>query len=144
MRKIAAHQISVSDVNTFTFTITFPVNTRMKFVMSGDELISMKETLGPCEGRGTTWQNNVGYTCVCGWLAVLWNLWKVVDGPAKRHRHDYDLMWFGHRDIVVYGAAGGNWSSKWIEHHKCLRVNAGIRKSRQWCRTVVGRQVVPL
>ena len=49
VRKIAAHQITVSDLNTFT--ITFPVYTRMKFVMSGDELISMKETFGLCEGR---------------------------------------------------------------------------------------------
>ena len=31
------------------------------------------------------------------------------------HRHDYDLMWFGHRDTVVYGNAGGNWSANWIE-----------------------------
>ena len=49
LRKIGAHQITASDLNTFT--ITFPVNTRMKFVMSGDELISMKETFGLCEGR---------------------------------------------------------------------------------------------
>ena len=42
LRKIAAHQITASDLNTFT--ITFPVNTRMKFVMSGDELINMRET----------------------------------------------------------------------------------------------------
>ena len=40
MRKIAARQITASDLNTFT--ITFPVNTRMKFVMSGDELISSR------------------------------------------------------------------------------------------------------
>ena len=49
LRKIAAHQITASDLNTFT--ITFPFNTRMKFVVSGDELISMKETFGLCEGR---------------------------------------------------------------------------------------------
>ena len=58
--KIAAHQITASDLNTFT--ITFPDNVRMKSVMtttrcwfnsskSGDELISMKETCGLCEGR---------------------------------------------------------------------------------------------
>ena len=52
VRKIAAHQITASDLNTFT--ITFPVNTRMKFVMSGDELISMKET--DCVKEG---QNNI-------------------------------------------------------------------------------------
>ena len=60
MRKIAAHQITASDLNTFK--ITFPVNMRMKSVKittrrwfntskSGDELISMKETFGLCEGR---------------------------------------------------------------------------------------------
>ena len=60
MRKIAAHQINASDLNTIT--ITFPDNMRMKSVMtttrcwfntsqSGDELISMKETFGLCEGR---------------------------------------------------------------------------------------------
>ena len=49
VRKIAAHQVTASDLNTFT--ITFPVNKRMKFVMSGDELISLKETFGLCEGR---------------------------------------------------------------------------------------------
>ena len=49
LRKIAAHQITASDMNTFT--ITFPVNTRMKFVTFGDELIGMKETYGLCEGR---------------------------------------------------------------------------------------------
>ena len=50
-----------SDFNTFTNT--FPDDTRRKFVMtttrccvldtskSGDELISVKETYGPCEGR---------------------------------------------------------------------------------------------
>ena len=48
MRKIATNQITASDLNTFT--ITFPVNTRMMFVMSGDKLISMKETFGLCEG----------------------------------------------------------------------------------------------
>ena len=49
VRKIAAHQITASDLNTFK--ITLPVNTRMKFVMSGDVLVSMKETFGLCEGR---------------------------------------------------------------------------------------------
>ena len=29
-----------------------------------------------------------------------------VDLTAMCHRHDYDLMWFGHRDTVVYGVAG--------------------------------------
>ena len=69
MRKIAARQITASDLNTFT--ITFPVNTRIKFVTSGDDLISMKETFGLCEGKAeqhchilvrATW-----YTCVFGW-----------------------------------------------------------------------------
>ena len=46
VRKIAAHQITASDLNTIT--ITFPDNMRMK---SGDELISMKETFGLCEGK---------------------------------------------------------------------------------------------
>ena len=54
MRKIAAHQITASDLNAFTNT--FLINVRMKFVMtittkSGDELISLKETVGLCEGR---------------------------------------------------------------------------------------------
>ena len=54
VRKIAAHQITASDLNTFTNTIL--INMRMKFVMttttkSDDELISLKETFGPCEGR---------------------------------------------------------------------------------------------
>ena len=60
LRKIAAHQIAVSDLNTFA--ITFPDSMRMKSVMaptrcwfntskSGDELISMKETFGLCDGR---------------------------------------------------------------------------------------------
>ena len=47
--KSLAHQITAYDVNTFT--ITFPVYTRMKFVMSGDELVSMKERFELCEGR---------------------------------------------------------------------------------------------
>ena len=38
-----------------------------------------------------------------------------VDLPARCHRHDYDLTWFGHRDTVVYGAAGGNRTAKGIE-----------------------------
>ena len=38
-----------------------------------------------------------------------------VDLTVICHRHDYDLMWFGHRDTVVYGNAGGNWSANWIE-----------------------------
>ena len=38
-----------------------------------------------------------------------------VDLPAICHIHEYDLMWFGHRDTVVYGNAGGNWSANWIE-----------------------------
>ena len=50
-RKIAAHQITASDLNTFTNT--FLINKRMKFVMttttkSGGELISLKETFGLC------------------------------------------------------------------------------------------------
>ena len=53
MRKIAAHQITASDLNTFTNT--FLINMRMKFVTttnlkSDDELISLKETFGLCEG----------------------------------------------------------------------------------------------
>ena len=53
-RKIAPHQITASDLNTFTNTSL--INMRMKFVMttttkSGDELISLKETFGLCEGR---------------------------------------------------------------------------------------------
>ena len=62
VRKIAAHKITASDLNTFTCTITFPVNMRMKSVKittrrwfntskSGDELISMQDTFGLCEGR---------------------------------------------------------------------------------------------
>ena len=38
-----------------------------------------------------------------------------VDLPARGHRHDYDLTWFGHRDSVVYGAAGGDRTAKGIE-----------------------------
>ena len=38
-----------------------------------------------------------------------------VDLPARCHRHDYDLTWFGRRDTVVYGAAGGNRTAKGIE-----------------------------
>ena len=54
VRKIAAHQITASDLNTFTNT--FLINMRMKFVMttttkSDDELVSLKETFGLCEGR---------------------------------------------------------------------------------------------
>ena len=53
MRKIAAHQITASDMNTFTNT--FLINMRMKLAMttstkSGDELISLKETFGLCAG----------------------------------------------------------------------------------------------
>ena len=54
VQKIAGHQITTSDLNTFTNT--FLINMRMKFVTttttkSGDELISLKETFGLCEGR---------------------------------------------------------------------------------------------
>ena len=54
VRKIAAHQITASDLNTFTST--FLINMRMKFVMttttkSDVELIKLKETFGLCEGR---------------------------------------------------------------------------------------------
>ena len=45
----AAHQITASDLNTFT--TTFPVNKQMKFVMFGDALISTKATSGVCERR---------------------------------------------------------------------------------------------
>ena len=38
-----------------------------------------------------------------------------VDLPARCHRHDYDLTWFGRRDTVVYGAAGGNRTAKGVE-----------------------------
>ena len=64
------------------------------------------------------------------------------DSEAIRYR---DTVVSGY--VVVYGCAEGNRLAKWYwdcEHHKSLRVNAGIRKSRQWCRTVVGRQVLPL
>ena len=54
LRKIAAHQITASNLNTFTNM--FFINMRMKFAMttttkSGDELTSLKETFGLCEGR---------------------------------------------------------------------------------------------
>ena len=61
VRKIAAHQNTTSDLNTFTDTC--PDNIHMMFVMtftrccvlntskSGDELIGMKETCGLCERR---------------------------------------------------------------------------------------------
>ena len=52
-----------------------------------------------------------------------------------------------YRYVVVYGCAEGNRLAEWYwdcEHHKNLRVNAEIRKSRQWCGTVVRRQVLPL
>ena len=49
LRKISAQQITASDLNTIT--ITFPVCTRMEFVMSGDELISVDVTFELCEGR---------------------------------------------------------------------------------------------
>ena len=63
VRKIAAHQITASDLNTFT--ITFPDNMRMKSVMtptrcrfstskSGDELISMKGNFQTARRKGRT------------------------------------------------------------------------------------------
>ena len=63
VRKIAAHQITASDLNTFT--ITFPENMRMKSVMtttrcwfstskSGDELISMKGNFQTARRKGRT------------------------------------------------------------------------------------------
>ena len=58
---------------------------RMKFVTtteSDDELISLKETLGLCEGRAehhyyipVRASRNMR---VLGWWTVLWTLWKVV------------------------------------------------------------------
>ena len=38
-----------------------------------------------------------------------------VDLQAICHRHDFDLMWFGHQVSMVYGDTGGNWSANWIE-----------------------------
>ena len=50
------------------------------------------------------------------------------------------------RDTVLHGYAEGSRLAKWYwdcEHRESLRVNAGIRKSRQSGRTVVGRQLLP-
>ena len=57
---------------------------------SGDELISMKETFGLCEGMAEQhYYILVRAACtICefGWQAVLWNLWKVVYGlPYNNH-----------------------------------------------------------
>ena len=74
VRKIAAHQITASDLNTFTNT--FLINMRVKFVTttttkSDDELISLKETFGLCEGRAEQLYyipvRASRYTCVLGW-----------------------------------------------------------------------------
>ena len=74
MRKIAAHQITASDLNTFTNT--FVINMRMKFVMTStsksyDELISLKDMFGLCEGRAEQHYyipvRACRYTCVLGW-----------------------------------------------------------------------------
>ena len=59
VRKIAVHQITASDLNTFTNTLL--INIRRKFVTttkSDDELISLKETFGLCEGNVRTWLVN--------------------------------------------------------------------------------------
>ena len=70
MRKIAAHQITASDLNTFSNT--FLINMRMKFVMttttkSDDDLI----TFELCEGRAEQHYHipvrATRYTCVLGW-----------------------------------------------------------------------------
>ena len=55
-----------------------------------------------------------------------------VELTAICHRHDYDLMWFGHRDTVVYGGAGaiGQPIGLNCEYRKNLRTIAGIRMSR--------------
>ena len=55
-----------------------------------------------------------------------------VDLTAICHRHDYDLVWFGHRDTVVYGVAGaiGQPIGLNCECRKYLRTIAGIRMSR--------------
>ena len=90
VRKIAARQ------NTAPDSITFPVDTLMKFVMtptrccvfdtskSRGQLISWKEPYGPCEGRAEQHYyisvRTTCTTCEFGWCAVLWTLWKVVYG----------------------------------------------------------------
>ena len=61
VRKIAAHKITASDLNTFTNTLL--INMRMKFVTtttskSDDELTSLKETFGLCERNVRTWLVN--------------------------------------------------------------------------------------
>ena len=74
VRKIAAHQITPSDLNTFTNT--FLINMRMKFVMtattkSDAELMSLKEMFGLCEGRAEQRYcipvRATRYTCVLAW-----------------------------------------------------------------------------
>ena len=74
VQKIAAHQITASDLNTCTNT--FLINVRMKFdhnynLKSDDELISLKETFGLCEGRAQQHYyipvRASRYPCVFGW-----------------------------------------------------------------------------
>ena len=74
VRKIAAHQITASDLNAFANTSL--INMRMKFVTitstkSDDELIGLKETFGLCEGRAEQHYyipvRASRYRCVLGW-----------------------------------------------------------------------------
>ena len=68
-----------------------------------------------------------------------------VDLTAICHRHDYDLMWFGHRDTSVYGFAWaiGEPIGLNCEYRKYLRTIAGIRMSRYPYRSVSERQTMP-
>ena len=121
VRKIAAHQITASDLNTFT--ITSPDNMRMKSVMtttrcwfktskSGDELISVKETFGVCEGRAKQHYNipvrATSSTCVfahttvtsrgCQHFPLLSALWLVGDSDAVSLR----CVWTRDRMMSFY------------------------------------------
>ena len=81
LRKIAAHQNPASD--TIAFLDTFLVVMLMNFLVrlntskSGDELISLKETCGPCEGRAeqqyyiSVWKKG-RTTFTTSMLSVLW------------------------------------------------------------------------
>ena len=65
---------------------------------SGDELISMKETFGLCEGRAEEHYyilvRATCTTCVFGWQAVLWNVWKVVYGQRMQQSRLVDANIF--------------------------------------------------
>ena len=149
-RKIAAHQNTASDLNTFTDT--FPDNMRMKIVMtitrccvlntskSGDELISMKETgrttlLHPCESD----LNHVRIWLVSSALySVEGRVWTAHTAIKSRGCHRFPLLsalWLVGDSVAV--SLRCVWTRDWMMSFKKYQGSSSVVSSCLSCLLMV-------